>query len=163
MTALHSTQQHLVQRISFIGARNLLAVKDDICSRIVSRQKVHSINRLPISSRRPLSNLVNGPDIPNYSAKEVSLNAQECSATFLDYHQAKYWIILSGIAWVSVGEQNKMLNPHQSIFIPLMTRNTIKNIGSGDLVIVEFRARLGLSGNEIIEFDNELASAPIAI
>lgn len=138
--------------ISFIGRNYLLVVKKDNCATIVARKIMRSSKQLTISSPRANSNTLSGPIESKYSAKEVTLATNEQSGYFLDYHQSKYWIVLSGIAVVEMAKKSHLLGQQQSLFIPAMQEHTIKNIGQDELVLVEFRTQHPLTGDENIEF-----------
>jgi mannose-6-phosphate isomerase-like protein (cupin superfamily) len=163
MLSQDSNHNPHAMHINFIGNNNLLVVKHDESSVIVPKQTIRFINQLPISSERPGTNAISGQVAPAYTAKEVTLKAGECSAVYMDYHQRKYWIVLSGLACVTLGQNSSMLSEQQSLMIPVMTENRIENIGNCDLVFIEFRARGCLSGNEVIGFSDELTATGIVV
>jgi len=149
--------------ISFIGRHNLLVVMKNNCAVIVARTIMKNSGQLSIASKRPSPHTLSGPIEPKYSAKEVHLSANEQSGRFLDYYQSKYWIILQGTALLSCDGQSQILCGGQSQFIAAMTEHRIKNVGNGDLIFVEFRAKQKLLGDELIEFIEQPNIAALAV
>ncbi|MCJ8274042.1 MAG: cupin domain-containing protein [Psychrosphaera sp.] len=138
--------------ISFIGNNDLMVVQKADNSVIVARQSIRHIEQMPISSPRPSGNAIRGPATPSYKAAEITLEPGEKTGPFMDYHQRKYWIVLSGVAKLTVGKDTLRLERHQAQLIPIMTEHRIENVGNTELVFVEFRCKEPLTGQEVIRF-----------
>ncbi|NQZ06560.1 MAG: cupin domain-containing protein [Algicola sp.] len=152
MLHLQSPNNQHALFINFIGNNDLMVVQKADNSVIVARQSIRHIEQMPISSPRPSSNAIRGPATPSYKAAEITLQPGEKTGSFMDYHQRKYWIVLSGVAKLTIGSETRQLKRHQAELIPIMTEHRIENIGKIRLVFVEFRCKEPLTGQEVIQF-----------
>jgi mannose-6-phosphate isomerase-like protein (cupin superfamily) len=141
--------------LCFVGPNNLLVVKKSNSAVIVAKQSLRFINQLAVSSQRPCNDTLHGRYTPAYSAKEFVLHPGEQSALLMNYHQRKYWIVLRGLAQVSVNGETLFLSEHKAVLIPAMTEHRIDNVNDTDLVFIEFCAKDHLSGDEMIRFEQQ--------
>ncbi|NVJ70100.1 MAG: phosphomannose isomerase type II C-terminal cupin domain [Alphaproteobacteria bacterium] len=65
-------------------------------------------------------------------------------------HRDEHWVIVEGIADVTIGEQTKQLRAGDSVFIPRETVHRISNPGASPLVFIEVQL-----GQELRETDIE--------
>lgn len=75
----------------------------------------------------------------------------------LQYHarRREHWIIVSGSALVTVGENSVKLNPTQAIDIPHRTAHRIENIGKIDLVFVEIQQGDYFGEDDIVRIEDD--------
>ena len=143
--------------ICFVGPNNLLIVKKNDSAVIVNKQPVKYIKKLAVSNVRPKGKLGDGSSSSQFFAKEFLLSPGEYSSTLLDYYCHKYWVILSGIGWITIDKTTHMVTEKQGILIPSMQEHRIFNSTTEPLKFVEICASERLSGNEQIQFiDNPM-------
>ncbi len=158
---LHKPNNSNALFINFIGDNDLMLVKKADNSVIVAKQSIRHVEQMPISSPRPSGNGIRGPATPSYKAAEITLKCGEKTGPFMDYHQRKYWIVLSGVAKLTVGRETHELERHQAQLIPIMTEHRIENVGNNELVFVEFRCKEPLTGQEVIQFTQDVVATRV--
>lgn len=69
-------------------------------------------------------------------------------------HRSEHWIVVGGIALVTVGDQQKELKPNQSSYIPSGTKHRLENFGTEKLIIIEVQCGSYLGEDDIIRYDD---------
>jgi mannose-1-phosphate guanylyltransferase / mannose-6-phosphate isomerase len=77
----------------------------------------------------------------------------------LHHHRAEHWVVVRGTAQVVVGEETKMLNENESIYIPLGSRHRLANPGKIDLELIEVQTGSYLGEDDIVRFDDDYQRA----
>jgi mannose-6-phosphate isomerase-like protein (cupin superfamily) len=139
-------------QLCFVGPNNLLVIKKGDSAVIVNKQPVKYIKQLSPSNARPTVKVNDGPVNPNFVAKEFLLSPGEHSNRLLEFYCHKYWVVLSGTAWITVDNVTRMIKQQQGVLIPPMQEHRIYNTTTEPLRFVEVCASESLSGKEQIQF-----------
>jgi mannose-1-phosphate guanylyltransferase/mannose-6-phosphate isomerase len=70
----------------------------------------------------------------------------------LHNHRAEHWVIVSGVATVTRGEEVMTLHPNESTFIPLGVQHRLENLGEVDLEVIEVQSGSYLGEDDIVRF-----------
>ncbi len=70
------------------------------------------------------------------------------------HHRAEHWIVVSGTAEVTVGEQVILLTENQSTYIPLGQLHRLSNPGKMPLEIIEVQSGSYLGEDDIVRFED---------
>ena len=73
----------------------------------------------------------------------------------LHHHRSEHWVVISGIAQVTNGEQEFQLEPDQSTYIPQGTRHRLANQGMETLEIIEVQTGSYLGEDDIVRFADQ--------
>lgn len=71
------------------------------------------------------------------------------------YHRSEHWVVVSGIAEVTRGDETILLQENESIYIPLGMVHRLKNAGKEPLIVIEVQSGLHLDENDIIRLDDQ--------
>lgn len=80
------------------------------------------------------------------------MNPRERLSLQLHHHRAEHWVIVMGIAKVTVAEQMKILKENESVYIPAGTKHSLENIGETPLILIEVWTGSRLNDDDIIRF-----------
>lgn len=69
-------------------------------------------------------------------------------------HRAEHWIVVSGTAQVTVGEEVKLLSENQSIYVPLGAVHRLANPGKVPVVLIEVQTGAYLGEDDIIRYED---------
>ena len=69
-------------------------------------------------------------------------------------HRAEHWIVVSGTAQVTVGEDVKLLSENQSIYVPLGAVHRLANPGKVPVVLIEVQTGAYLGEDDIIRYED---------
>jgi mannose-1-phosphate guanylyltransferase/mannose-6-phosphate isomerase len=72
----------------------------------------------------------------------------------LHHHRAEHWIVVSGTARITRGEETFLLGENESTFIPMGTRHRIENPGKVMLHIIEVQSGSYLGEDDIVRFED---------
>ena len=72
----------------------------------------------------------------------------------MHHHRAEHWIVVSGTANVTKGDETILLSENQSIYIPLGTVHRLENPGRVDLEMIEVQSGSYLGEDDIVRFED---------
>ena len=72
----------------------------------------------------------------------------------MHHHRAEHWIVVSGTARVTRGEETYLVSENESTFIPLGTRHRLENPGRVELEMIEVQSGSYLGEDDIVRFED---------
>ena len=69
-------------------------------------------------------------------------------------HRAEHWIVVSGTAQVTVGDEVKLLSENQSVYVPLGAIHRLANPGKVPVVLIEVQTGAYLGEDDIIRYED---------
>jgi mannose-1-phosphate guanylyltransferase/mannose-6-phosphate isomerase len=78
----------------------------------------------------------------------------------MHHHRAEHWIVVSGTAEVTRGEEVILLSENQSTYIPLGVTHRLKNPGKLPLELIEVQSGSYLGEDDIVRFEDQYGRAP---
>jgi mannose-1-phosphate guanylyltransferase / mannose-6-phosphate isomerase len=72
-------------------------------------------------------------------------------------HRSEHWIVVEGIAKVTVGEEVKLITEGQSVYVPLGTVHRMENPGKLPMVLIEVQIGTYLGEDDIIRYEDVYA------
>jgi mannose-1-phosphate guanylyltransferase/mannose-6-phosphate isomerase len=73
----------------------------------------------------------------------------------LHHHRAEHWVVVRGIARVTIGDEIKMLRENESIYIPSGARHRLENPGKIDLELIEVQTGSYLGEDDIVRIEDD--------
>ncbi len=73
----------------------------------------------------------------------------------LHYHRSEHWVIVSGTARVTNGDNVYDVHPNESTYIPMSTKHRLENAGKIPLQIIEVQNGEYLEEDDIVRFDDD--------
>lgn len=89
-----------------------------------------------------------------YAVKEIVVNPGEILSLQSHEHRAEHWIVMSGVAEVTLGDEVLRREANETVFIPVGTRHRIANVGATPMCFVEVQTGDVLSEEDIERFDD---------
>lgn len=72
-----------------------------------------------------------------YKIKRIIVHPERKLSLQKHFHRNEHWIVVSGTATVTVGEERFLLRPNESTYIPMGEVHRLENEGKIDLVMIE--------------------------
>jgi len=91
---------------------------------------------------------------PGYKIKRIVVKPKASLSLQMHHHRSEHWVVISGEAKVVNGEQELLIPPNQSTFIPAGNKHRLENPGTADLVIIEVQSGSYLGEDDIVRFDD---------
>ena len=90
-----------------------------------------------------------------FQVKRIVVNPNARLSLQKHHHRAEHWIVVTGTAKVSKGDETFLLSENQSTYIPLGVMHRLENPGSIPLEIIEVQSGSYLGEDDIVRFDDE--------
>jgi len=91
----------------------------------------------------------------NYKIKRIEVNPGERLSLQKHHHRSEHWIVVSGSARVTSGEEVFYVNVNESTFIPIGQNHRLENPGKIPLVIIEVQSGEYLGEDDIVRYDDD--------
>ncbi|MBD2204675.1 phosphomannose isomerase type II C-terminal cupin domain [Calothrix sp. FACHB-1219] len=75
----------------------------------------------------------------NYRISRVEIKPRHSIKPQIHYHRNEHWVVVSGVAKITCGQQEIFLNRNESTYVPAATLHKVENPGSIPLVILEIQ------------------------
>jgi mannose-1-phosphate guanylyltransferase/mannose-1-phosphate guanylyltransferase/mannose-6-phosphate isomerase len=72
-------------------------------------------------------------------------------------HRAEHWIVVSGTAKVTIGDDVQLLTENQSVYVPLGAVHRLENPGKLPMVLIEVQTGSSLGEDDIIRYEDVYA------
>lgn len=89
-----------------------------------------------------------------FKVKRLTVNSGETLSLQMHHHRAEHWIVVSGTAKVTKGDDTFLLTENQSTYISLGTQHRLENPGTIPLEIIEVQSGSYLGEDDIIRFED---------
>ncbi|MFQ1844833.1 mannose-1-phosphate guanylyltransferase/mannose-6-phosphate isomerase [Aeromonas veronii] len=89
-------------------------------------------------------------DGERYHVKQVMVKPGQKTAVQIHYHRAEHWIIVSGTARVTRGDDTFLISENESTYIPVGVAHSIENPGKIPLEMIEVRTGIYLEEDDIV-------------
>ncbi|RNE90057.1 mannose-1-phosphate guanylyltransferase/mannose-6-phosphate isomerase [Marichromatium sp. AB31] len=89
-----------------------------------------------------------------YQVKRLTVKPGESLSLQMHHHRAEHWIVVSGTARVTCGEETFLLTENQSTYIPVGTRHRLENPGTIPLELVEVQSGSYLGEDDIVRYED---------
>lgn len=90
-----------------------------------------------------------------YQVKRITVKPGAKLSVQMHHHRAEHWIVVSGTAKVTNGEQTYLVTENQSTFIPVGQVHALENPGKIPLELIEVQSGAYLGEDDIIRFEDK--------
>jgi mannose-1-phosphate guanylyltransferase len=89
-----------------------------------------------------------------YQVKRITVNPGQKLSVQMHHHRAEHWIVVSGSAKVTNGNETFLLSENQSTYIPVGAVHALENPGKIELEIIEVQTGSYLGEDDIVRFED---------
>jgi mannose-1-phosphate guanylyltransferase/mannose-6-phosphate isomerase len=89
-----------------------------------------------------------------FQVKRIVVKPQGILSLQMHHHRAEHWIVVSGTARVTRGDESFLVSENQSTFIPLGTTHRLENPGRVPLEMIEVQSGSYLGEDDIVRFED---------
>jgi mannose-1-phosphate guanylyltransferase/mannose-6-phosphate isomerase len=72
----------------------------------------------------------------------------------MHHHRAEHWVVVSGTGRITRGQDNMLLGPNESTYIPMGMTHRLENPGKLPLHIIEVQSGAYLGEDDIVRMDD---------
>ena len=89
-----------------------------------------------------------------FQVKRLMVKPGACMSLQMHHHRAEHWIVVSGTARITRGEEVFLLSENESTYIPIGATHRIENPGKVPLHMIEVQSGSYLGEDDIVRFDD---------
>jgi mannose-1-phosphate guanylyltransferase/mannose-6-phosphate isomerase len=91
---------------------------------------------------------------PRYQVKRITVAPGQKLSVQMHHHRAEHWIVVTGTAQVSIGDEQILLSENQSTYIPIGVVHALENPGKIPLEMIEVQSGAYLGEDDIVRFED---------
>ncbi len=162
---VHSEEDRVV---SMIGVSDICVVDTADALLITHKDKTQSVkttyNRLKDSGHeaahlhrtvhRPWGTYTILDQGERFKVKRIVVHPEQTLSLQAHRHRSEHWVVVAGTALVTNGDEETLLAPNQSIYIPCGHKHRLKNLGVLPLILIEVQTGEYLGEDDIIRFED---------
>ncbi|MDH0302223.1 MULTISPECIES: mannose-1-phosphate guanylyltransferase/mannose-6-phosphate isomerase [unclassified Pseudomonas] len=126
------------------------------------KRQGHDAYRLHRTVTRPWGLYTVLEEGPRFKIKRIMVRPGESLSLQMHHHRSEHWIVVSGMACVTNGEEEFLLDTNESTFIKPGRTHRLTNPGVIDLVMIEVQSGEYLGEDDIVRFTDIYGRAPAA-
>lgn len=157
------------RHIATVDVDNLIVVDTGdalLVSRKGSSQKVKNVvaelkkrdtqlHNIHLTAHRPWGTYTVLEDASGYKIKRIEVKAGQRLSLQKHFHRNEHWIVLSGTATVTVGEDTFLVRPNESTYIKAGEIHRLANMGKIPLVIIEVQVGEYTGEDDIVRIEDD--------
>ena len=89
-----------------------------------------------------------------YQTKKIVVKPGGKLSLQMHHHRSEHWIVVSGTARVTCGDETFLLSEAESTFIPVGKVHSLENPGKVDLQLIEVQVGPYLGEDDIVRFED---------
>jgi mannose-1-phosphate guanylyltransferase/mannose-6-phosphate isomerase len=154
--------------VNLLGVKDLLVVETDDAVLIADRSRAQEVkdivDRLDKANRsehvshsrvyRPWGYYESIDAGPRFQVKRLMVKPGQALSLQMHHHRAEHWVVVSGTAKVTRGEEMMTISENESTYIPLGVKHRLENPGKVPLFLIEVQSGGYLGEDDIVRFDD---------
>lgn len=177
-TVLHDTQNCYIdsprRMVGCVGVKDLVIVdtpdalliadthrSQDV--RVIAKElksRGHETYRLHRTVTRPWGTYTVLEEGPRFKIKRIMVKPGQSLSLQMHHHRSEHWIVVSGMATVTNGDNEFLLDTNESTFIKPGRTHRLVNPGVIDLVMIEVQSGEYLGEDDIVRFTDVYGRVP---
>ena len=89
-----------------------------------------------------------------YQVKRITVNPGAKLSVQMHHYRSEHWVVVSGTAEVTIGDETFVLSENESTYIPVGTVHALKNPDKTPLELIEVQSGSYLGEDDIIRFED---------
>jgi mannose-1-phosphate guanylyltransferase/mannose-6-phosphate isomerase len=154
--------------VSVLGLRDAVVVETDDAVLVASKEEAQKVkdvvghldahNRTEHVSHRRVYRpwgyyeSIDGGD--RFQVKRLMVKPGAALSLQMHHHRAEHWVVVSGTAKVTRGEEVMLLAENQSTYIPIGAKHRLENPGKVPLYLIEVQSGGYLGEDDIVRFED---------
>jgi mannose-1-phosphate guanylyltransferase len=113
------------------------------------------LSNIHLTAHRPWGTYTVLEDTPGYKIKRIVVKPGKRLSLQKHFHRNEHWIVVSGTATVTVGENTFLVRPNESTYIKMGEIHRLENTGKIDLVLIEAQVGEYTGEDDIVRIDDD--------
>ncbi len=154
--------------VALVGVDDMVVVETDDAVLVARKDKVQEVKqvvaRLKQEQRsqavlhrevhRPWGSYDSVDNGGRHQVKRIKVKPGAALSLQMHHHRAEHWIVVSGTAKVTRGDETLLLSENESTYIPLGVKHRLENPGKVPLELIEVQSGSYLGEDDIVRFED---------
>ena len=123
-----------------------------VVSKIKKTTQLHNIH---LTGHRPWGTYTVLEDTPGYKIKRIEVKPGKRLSLQKHFHRNEHWVVVSGTATVTVGDETKLVRPNESTYIKMGELHRLSNEGKIPVVLIEAQVGEYTGEDDIVRIDDD--------
>ena len=155
--------------IATIGLKDTVVVDTPDATLVCSKEKAQDVKKVvdELKKRKGEEHLIHRTvhrpwgsytvleEGDRYKIKRIEVNPGAKLSYQMHHHRSEHWVVVSGTARVTNGDQEYDVHPNESTYIPISTKHRLENLGKIPLQIIEVQNGEYLGEDDIVRYDDD--------
>lgn len=123
---------------------------------VAELKKRHSeMHNIHLTAHRPWGTYTVLEDTPGYKIKRITVKPGKQLSLQKHFHRSEHWIVVSGTATVTIGDQTQIVRPNESTYIKMGEIHRLANEGKIPVVLIEAQVGEYTGEDDIVRIEDE--------
>jgi mannose-1-phosphate guanylyltransferase len=118
-------------------------------------RKSTELHNIHLTAHRPWGTYTVLEDTPGYKIKRIEVKAGKRLSLQKHFHRNEHWIVVSGTATVTVGDETRLVRPNESTYIKMGEVHRLENQGKIPVVLIEAQVGEYTGEDDIIRISDD--------
>ncbi len=118
-------------------------------------RKTTQLHNIHLTAHRPWGIYTILEDTPTYKIKRIEVQPGKRLSLQKHYHRNEHWIIVSGTATVTVGDEKRLVRPNESTYIKMGEIHRLENEGKIPVVMIEVQVGEYTGEDDIVRIEDD--------
>ncbi|MGE4512179.1 MAG: mannose-1-phosphate guanylyltransferase/mannose-6-phosphate isomerase [Sulfurimonadaceae bacterium] len=120
-------------------------------------RKNSDLHNIHLTAHRPWGTYTVLEDTSRYKMKRIEVKPGKRLSLQKHFHRNEHWIVVSGTATVTVGEETRYIRPNESTYIRMGEAHRLANEGKIPVVLIETQVGEYTGEDDIIRLDDDFS------
>lgn len=153
---------------TLVGVDNIVVVTTRDAVLVVSRDQAQSVKDVVksladqgrkeaiehVRAYRPWGNYEQIDKGPRYQVKRITVKPGGILSLQSHVHRAEHWIVVTGVAKVTINDVVKLVSENESVYVPLGAIHRMENPGKVPLELIEVQSGSYLGEDDIVRYED---------
>jgi mannose-1-phosphate guanylyltransferase len=176
-TILEDTRNSLIstsdRMVTTLGVDDLVIVDTKDALLVAHRDKVQDVKKIVAQIKaqggtqhqlhrevyRPWGRYDSIDNGERYQVKRITVKPGAKLSVQMHHHRAEHWVVVSGTAQVTNGDEMFLVTENESTFIPIGQVHALENPGKVELEMIEVQSGSYLGEDDIVRFEDKYGRA----
>ncbi|MEO1954235.1 MAG: mannose-1-phosphate guanylyltransferase/mannose-6-phosphate isomerase, partial [Campylobacterales bacterium] len=118
-------------------------------------KKTTQLHNIHLTGYRPWGTYTVLEDSPGYKIKRIVVKPGKRLSLQKHYHRNEHWIVVSGTATVTVGDEVKLIRPNESTYIKMGEIHRLENNGKIPIILIEAQVGEYTGEDDIVRIEDD--------
>jgi mannose-1-phosphate guanylyltransferase len=118
-------------------------------------RKTTQLHNIHLKAHRPWGTYTVLEDTPGYKIKRIEVKPGSRLSLQKHFHRNEHWIVVSGTATVTVGDETRLVRPNESTYIKMGEVHRLENQGKIPVVLIEAQVGEYTGEDDIVRISDD--------